>query len=225
MICFPHVGGSSAFYRNWAHQLNECEVYSIQYPGRGNRIEEPFFTDIKELSSHIASVVKPFADSPLVFFGHSMGASVALETARKLESSGIFVAHLFASGTRHGSKPLILDAGFLEDEEAVCDQLVKLGGTDPSVINDPVFRELSLPAIMADAKMFYNYRMICDRPLHCPITTIYGNNDENVDIKPWQDITSNSYKEEEVLGDHFYLVKNPPYLLIQNTINRDIINF
>lgn len=220
LICFPHAGGSASFFRDWGHHLTDSEVHAVRYPGRGERIDEPPPTDLRALAHEIATAVEPLAGLPLALFGHSMGAVVALETARALEARGLPVAHLVASGSRdgepngHGADEI--DAG---DGSAVAARLVELGGTDPELASDPAFRELVLPYVLADGQMFHAYRLEREPRLGCPVTTIVGDRDTDADVRPWSDLTGGVHREHVVSGDHFYLVSDPPHGLLRDCLD------
>lgn len=213
IICFPHAGGAASFFKNWAKNLPSFELYSVRYPGRAERIDESQPTDLIEIAEAVATIIEPVAQLPLILFGHSMGAVVALETARSLEKKGIEIKHLFASGSRNG--PLLKETMNIEEDNAeLCKHLVEMGGTDSEAIKDPLFLELILPSIRADGKMFSQYKMNFQPKLQCSITTIYGESDGHADVRPWQKITSGKFEENSVSGNHFYLISNPPYNLI-----------
>jgi surfactin synthase thioesterase subunit len=205
LICFPHAGGTSSFFRSWGSNLVDSEILSVRYPGRSERIDEPQPTDIYQISIAIANAIQPLKNLPLVLFGHSMGAVIALETARALEEKGIFITHLFASGSRNGPSPQ-KQKYIEEDNKSLCKHLVEMGGTAADAVNDPIFCEIVLPSIRADGKMFHEYNMDLEPRLNCPVTTIYGNVDDHADIRPWGDLAPGKFYEECVPGDHFYLI-------------------
>lgn len=216
LVCFPHAGGSASFFREWGRHLPDSEVHAVRYPGRAERIHEEPPTDLVALAREVADAVEPLADRTLALFGHSMGAAVALETARALESRGVAVAHLFASGSRDGECP---PPGSPDDDpDAVTARLVALGGTDAELAADPAFRDLILPYVLADGRMFHGYAMSPEPLLRCPVTTIAGDADPDADRRPWHALTSGTFRERVVPGDHFYLVGAPPYGLLHASL-------
>lgn len=218
LICFPHAGGSASFYSGWSAVLPELECAVVHYPGRGRRISEPTPTDLRAFALDIATDLIAVADRPLVLFGHSMGAPIALEVARQLEPAGVVVAHLFASGSRDAPCEQGLAAHSDEDPDVVMDQLVRLGGTDPELAADPDFRSLVLPYIQGDGRMFRSYAMADTPILSCPVTTIVGDRDTDADRRPWSSLTSGRFAEHQLPGDHFYLVEQPPFDLLRTVL-------
>jgi surfactin synthase thioesterase subunit len=102
---FPHAGGSASFYLPVSRALAPvADVIALQYPGRQERRKEKCLDSIDEMADRMAEILVPLADRPLVFFGHSMGALIAFEIARRLAEQGIVRRHLFASGRRAPSR-------------------------------------------------------------------------------------------------------------------------
>lgn len=217
LLCLPHAGGSASLFARWGADLAAVEVHAVTYPGRADRIDEPVPTDLVELAGDIASAAAPLADRPLALFGHSMGAAVALETARALEAAGIPVAHLFASGSRNGPLPQQLPPPS-EDPADIARQLVQLGGTDPELAEDPIFQELVLPFVLGDGQMFHSYRMRPAPLLGCAVTSIVGSADADADVRPWAELAPGRFAERAVEGEHFYLMASPPYDLIASAL-------
>ncbi|MDX3523623.1 thioesterase II family protein [Streptomyces scabiei] len=217
LVCFPHSGGSASFYRAWGGALTEVEVHAVQYPGRADRFDEEPPHDLVRLAGDIADAVERLADRPLAFFGHSLGAPIALETARALQRRNIHIEHLFASGSRDAPLPIGLVAE--EDPDRLLDDLVRMGGTDAEMAADPIFREVVLPYLIADGRMFHDYVMLPEPLLTCPVTTIVGDRDEDADRRPWSALSTSSVREAGVPGDHFYLIADPPYAVLRTALS------
>ena len=219
LVCFPHAGGSASFFRDWGHHLPGIEVHAVCYPGRAERIDEPPPADLRLLAAEIAEAVVPLADRPLALFGHSLGAAVALEAARALQERGIAPAHLIASGSRAAPLPDPAELATDEDPDAVAARLVRLGGTDAELADDPYFRELVLPYVISDGRMFHAYAHRSEPMLHCPVTTIVGDRDADADRRPWPELTDAGFAERVVPGEHFYLIDEPPYALVRDRLD------
>ncbi|PKT71755.1 thioesterase [Streptomyces populi] len=217
LVCFGHAGASASFYRSWGRSLTEVEVHAVQYPGRADRFDEEPPDDLLRLAADIADVLEPLADLPLSLFGHSLGAPVALETARELQRRGIGIEYLFASGSRDAPLP----APFVGDEDPddILEDLVRMGGTEAETVADPIFQEVVLPYLIADNRMFHSYEMAPGPLLGCPVTTIVGDLDEDADRRPWSALTTAPVREVGVRGNHFYLVADPPYSILREALS------
>ncbi|MEV6827092.1 alpha/beta fold hydrolase [Amycolatopsis sp. NPDC051102] len=221
LICFAHAGGSAAFFEGWESRLPGIEVHAVQYPGRATRIDEPPSENLVAVACATAEALLTLpGDVPLALFGHSLGAAVALETARALHRhGGVRVSHLFASGSRNA--PLPAPAEDVDpDLDQLFDELVTMGGTDAEMAADPVFREVTSPYLLADARMFRTYRMPATPILACPVTTIAGTEDSHADLRPWNELTTAGVQEIDVAGDHFYLTDDPPLRYIASALSQ-----
>jgi hypothetical protein len=73
LICFPHAGGSAAFFLPVARALAPAvNVLAVQYPGRQDRRAEPCIDNIPALADHVSRVLAGLLDRPLALFGHSL---------------------------------------------------------------------------------------------------------------------------------------------------------
>src|SRR4051794_33499038 len=99
LLCLPYAGGSPASYRAWTNLLpTDIELWVAQLPGRGARFGEPCAERIDQL---LDGLVPPLAElnTPYALFGHSMGAALAFEIARRVRRDGAPLPnYLFVSG-------------------------------------------------------------------------------------------------------------------------------
>ena len=222
MVCFPHAGGSAAFYRPWHQGLPpRVELHAVQYPGRGERRTAPLVDDVRTMAGHIVDDLAPLLDRPLALFGHSMGAFIAYEAARLLDERGTPPAHLFVSGQtapwtagdarsgtgRTHSRP---DIGIADaDDEELVRHLERLGGTETELLADPEMRKIFLPYIRNDFRMLQSYRPTVGPPLTTPITALTGADDPVATpalAAEWRDLTSSDFVLEVFPGGHFFLL-------------------
>ncbi|MFF2660047.1 thioesterase II family protein [Kitasatospora sp. NPDC058032] len=209
MICFPHAGGSASYYFPMSKSLSpQVEILAVQYPGRQDRRSEPLLDSIGGLADGVFEALRSWSGRPFVFFGHSMGALVAYEVARRFqERTPTGPRCLFVSGRRApslhrpGTVHLRDDPGFVAD-------LVRLGGTDQRFLQDQELLELTLPVARSDYKAVETYSHVSGPPLECPITAFVGDRDPEAsveDVKAWSEHTAGGLDLQVFPGGHFYL--------------------
>lgn len=210
LFCFPYAGGGAPIYRNWSRLLPpEIEVCAARLPGRDRRIKESPFTDLSEMVSVIAEAIVPYLDLPLAFFGHSMGAIISFELARKLrETQNQQPAHLFVSGRRAPQLPNDEPITHNLPEPQLLEELRRLKGTPTEVLEHPELMELMLPLLRADFSVVETYGYRPGAPLDCPVTVFGGLQDAEVsreDLEAWGELTNAAFSLRMLPGDHFFL--------------------
>jgi surfactin synthase thioesterase subunit len=186
----------------------EVEVLAVQYPGRQERHKEPLIDSLPELADQVSTALGPFADRPLVFFGHSMGATLAFEVAQRLaQRSENQPRRLFVSGRRApsrfrpGTNHLLSDTG-------IADELRRGGGTDPIFLDDPELLAEVIRVVRNDYRAIETYQWVPSPPLGCPITALVGDRDPQTtldDAVAWRQHTSEAFDLKAFSGGHFYL--------------------
>lgn len=217
LVCFPHAGGTAAAFRDWASPGGRFEVYSVRCPCRAERAAEPCATDVRDLAAGAAPALAALADRPLALFGHSMGAWAAFETALLLERDGVPPSRLFVSGAS-APPPRPAPAGLeTASPDELAATLVRLGGTDPALLDDPGLLDRFFPHIRADLLMASRYAARPADRVGCPVTGVLGDADPVTgpgQAAGWADRTTGGFRQIVVPGGHFYLADDPPLALI-----------
>jgi pyochelin biosynthesis protein PchC len=209
LFCFPHAGGAASYFRRWPAGLApDIEVLAVQYPGREDRAGEPCVTTIADLADQIQAALGPSLPGTFAFFGHSMGAILAFEVARRIaREDGRGPAHLFVSGRpapprhRHHNLHRAGNPAFIAE-------LASLGGTDPRILQDSEVLELILPAMRGDYTASETYRFEPGPPLSCDITAMTGDHDAlntTAEAAAWSAHTTGAFTLRVYPGGHFYL--------------------
>lgn len=209
LVCFPHAGGSAtAFHKLSALLAPGIEVLAVQYPGRQDRRSEPGAETIDDLAAAFTAASTAWRDRPYAFFGHSMGAVVAYEVARRLsKEGGPQPVRLFASGRRAPSR-FRPGTVHLRDDAGVLDELRMLGGTDERMLADPEIVQMALGPTRSDYKAIETYREEPGFRLSCPVTVLAGTDDPHTTLDEaaaWSDHTEAACELLTFRGGHFFV--------------------
>lgn len=219
LFCFPYAGGAAAIFAPWARALPDTiEVCAVQLPGRADRMGEPPFTAMAPLVRELAAAIEPHLDRPFAFFGHSMGALVCFELARALRRlGGPEPACLIVSG--HRAPHLTEQRPPIHDRPAheLLDELRRLNGTPPELLEHEELMQLLLPLLRADFAVCETYAYADAPPLTCPILALGGLEDRDVgrpELEAWGAQTTTGCSVRLFPGDHFFL-NGARHLLLQ----------
>ncbi len=214
LLALPHAGGSAPYFLPLARALApRVDVLCVQYPGRLDRHREPPLTDLRELAERVYRALVGEPVGPVVLFGHSMGAVLAYEIARRLErAGGGELLGVIASGRRAPHR-FREETVHLRDDEGLIAEIRELSGTDKGILEDEELVRMVLPALRADYRAVETYRESPDvPPLAAPVTVLTGESDPRVgldDARAWQELTSGAFRFRSFPGGHFYLNNRP----------------
>ncbi|MEV0223790.1 alpha/beta fold hydrolase [Streptomyces sp. NPDC050704] len=220
LVGFPHAGGTAQLFHGWPPLLPpDVELLAVRYPGRQDRLAEPCVESMDELADRIADALTDRLDLPLVFFGHSMGSSVAYEVAVRLEARhGTGPVRLLVSGRaapHHAKRSGLHDT----DDDTLIAGIRSLGDLGSEAFDIPELRELLLPPLRADYRLIETYRPAAPVPVRAPITAYVGTEDHGCvreDVLAWAELTtSGEFSLRAFDGDHFYLVPREGELLAE----------
>ncbi|MEU9352521.1 alpha/beta fold hydrolase [Streptomyces griseoloalbus] len=208
LVCFPHAGGAASYYRPFSTALSPgIDVLAVQYPGRQNRRTEPLARTIDQLVDDSVEALGPWAHRALSLFGHSMGAVVAYEVARRLTAAGSPPVTLVVSGRRAPGDEQRCEV-HLRDDDGLLAEIRRLGGTDMRVFESPDMRALFLPVLRADYQAVETYRHTEGPQLSCPVLALAGDSDpvaSPAEMRHWAARTSAQFDVLGFSGGHFYL--------------------
>lgn len=210
LFCFPYGGGGAGAFKTWqAGFPATIEVCPVQLPGREERLSEPRFTRIDSLVEVLAESLAGLFDKPFAFFGHSLGAMIAFELARRLRREGVDQpVHLFVSGRRApqvpDASPHIYDLPSPEFVEA----LRQRNYVRQEILARARLMEFMLPVMRADYEMVQTYSYRPESPFDFPITAFGGSEDtdESADmLEAWREQTKASFALHILPGDHYFV--------------------
>ncbi len=211
LYCFPFAGGSATYYADWAeHCAGPVQLVPVLLPGRGARMTEPSAKDMIELADEIAGTI---AGEPgrVLLYGHSMGAILAFEVARRLRDLDREVEHLFVSG--RPAPTIVRPKEPVSDlpRAAFVQMLRDYGAADPTILEHDELLDLLMPMIRADFAMIEGYRCRPLPLLTCPVSAWCGDADAEVPpdtMRGWGDRTTGEFTLSVLRGGHFFLTEH-----------------
>jgi len=218
LVCFAHSGAGASTFTPWATVLPPAiEVCAVQLPGRETRLAELPFTRLEPLLSALLDAIGPqLAGRAYAFFGHSMGALVSFELARRLQAQGAGPVHLFVSGHPAPHLPDREPPIHALPEDQFLARLRQLNGTPPEVLEHPELRALLIPLLRADFAVCDHYTFTPGERLTCSLSAFGGLQDPHArrdELEAWRVHTCATFAVRLFPGDHFYLNSARPLLL------------
>jgi len=164
---------------------------------------------IAEIVAGLTEAFDPYRGTPVALFGHSLGALVSFEFARRLRTIGDPLVHLFVSGR---AAPQLPDPeapiSHLPTPKLVDAVLKRYRNIPEEILNDPDMMNLWLPALRADFMMNETYQYTAEPLLECPISSFGGIQDASAspeELAAWRHQTSGTFRLNMFPGDHFFI--------------------
>ncbi|AEA65550.1 thioesterase II family protein [Burkholderia gladioli] len=210
LFCFSYAGGSAADFLPWRAALApRIDVCPLQLPGRGARLREAPLLSPADVVEAALDAVREHLDRPFACFGHSLGALLAFEFARRCRELGLREpARLMVSGCgapacRHDTEPL-----HLMDDKTLMAALRRYNGTPVQVLENPELMELVMPTLRADFELVSNYAYRRLPALDLPLSVLAGRADSHVSAEQaeaWRAETRAASELHWFDGDHFFI--------------------
>jgi medium-chain acyl-[acyl-carrier-protein] hydrolase len=187
-------------------------------PGHGARFEEMPFENVTDMATEAAAVIEDDASGvPFAFYGHSLGAVVAYETAKLLQARADGAGqsspfHLFVGAARAPQLPRVLaPISQLPQDEFLNAVQSRYGGLPAALFEEPELLEIFLPVLRADFSAYESYQYVEPAPLRRPVTAFHGVHDpvvRSAAVNEWARVTEAGFQFEHLEGDHFFLSAN-----------------
>ncbi len=210
LVCFAHAGGGVTPFARWKNLLPpEVALCPVLRPGRENAYSQPLLRDVSALTAGAEQALKTLPPLRTIFLGHSLGALLAYELARKLQDSGTPPELLILTGRQAPTAPSLGPplAG-LPDARFIADLDTRYGGIPRELKEAPDLLELMLPILRADLAASESYRYLPGPRLRCPLLVCNGISDRAVpadSARPWAEQTEKTCEFLTFPGGHFFL--------------------
>ncbi|HEY7986730.1 MAG TPA: alpha/beta fold hydrolase [Methylophilaceae bacterium] len=218
LVCFHFAGGSAQSFLSWRQpSTNICELLAAELPGRSRRYSESFAPTILDAAESFADAYARLEPRKCVFYGHSLGALLAYETARILAKRGIAGPDRLVVSSRSAPGRFPASVGLPELSDAsLMKYLRDLQGTKQSVLENKMLMEMMLPIIRADLEIIYGYRHHNNPVLEIPVDVIGATDDHHCPFElllNWRNVTNGKFSLRMIPGGHFAPIAHPDIVL------------
>ncbi|MET8093900.1 alpha/beta fold hydrolase, partial [Micromonospora sp. NPDC005220] len=211
LFCLSFCGGGTAPFRAWADALPEdTELVLYCYPGREGRYDVPFARSWEELLGGALPALAGVAARPYVLLGHSMGAWVAFDLARRAERAGVALPQTLVVSAAHApdrprAEPAAPPHPGNTDEELL-DWMFTIGQIAEVVRDEPELLRMAVEVLRVDLEVLDTYQFRPGDQVGPPIQLLRGEDDDidAEDLDRWRRLTAGSFESTRLPGGHFY---------------------
>lgn len=239
LFCVPYAGGSSKSISNVTCLINTdgLDIQCLELPGRGMRSKEPFVSSIGEAMNDLYEKVKSRLQNPhqpIIFWGHSLGALLALLLTHKFHQDGYNISGLIVSGMK---APLFVESfsknAVKKHRDSLFSEMMPL--KKQSNKQSPLFQRVHKKgmeimerdiAILENNDMKNWTEIIIEKPL----TVLIGEQDELFPTleyyNDWKLHTTDTTHYYSISGGHLFVMQHPVEVaaLISQVITNIILN-
>ena len=221
IVCFPPNGGGATSFRNWSTNMAKqgWEMFVVQPPGWEERFTEAPVDDLQEIVQAVSSeLAKLLTPTRFVFYGHSLGALLAFESAHYLQAKHTLCPrHLYVAAWSAPTIPykhphnVPLDVFEPSTPTHVLTSYVQhFTYLDPLLAANPAILKRLKPCLAAGVNMCKAYTYKHAHELPCHITTLSGSKDDfapTSNMPGWAKLLDKKYKygTEVYRGAHMFL--------------------
>lgn len=210
IIVLTFAGGNKYSFSKLHKNISNFSV--LEYPGRGQRVNEDLILDLDNLMEDVFLQITNKINycNDYIIYGHSMGSLIGYLICQKIEELGLpKPIKLVVSGKKPPAIKREKKIAHLTDN-IFWDEIVKLGGIPEELLNHPELVEHYTPILKADFTIIENYQYIKKDKLTIPIDVFYGSEEEitEEEIKGWEEETTGLVNITQMEGNHFFIFKH-----------------
>ncbi|MDC0744932.1 non-ribosomal peptide synthetase [Polyangium mundeleinium] len=212
LYALPPAGAGTSAFRPWASKLHDVEVWALALPGREIHAAQSPITRFGEVITHLEEEILQEPRRRFVLYGHSLGALIAFELARRLEHTHGMVPDMLIVGACRAPQldnPLHFHAS--SSNEEILHFAARIDPSSSWTADADVVAGV-IPALRADLLLFSDYRYREAQPLSCPLTAWGGEEDiwvERPHLMPWAHLSRGAFQHHTWPGGHLFL-EHPP---------------
>ena len=107
LVCFPYAGGNAVNFRPMAQALrgSGLAVYAVELPGHDVAATSESFAPMERVVDQVVAEITARGLKEVLLWGHSSGAALAVETAKRLQRTGTNVRRVFLGAQLLGAAP------------------------------------------------------------------------------------------------------------------------
>ncbi|KFX03245.1 hypothetical protein KP22_16095 [Pectobacterium betavasculorum] len=230
VILFHHAGGAASAYAGFRHLLPpDIRLWLVQLPGRESHRQGNLCCDGNEAARQILVAIEHEADArlPLVFYGHSMGAALAMQTAA-LAQHTLNITRVCLSSRRPPHLTAFEQDLLLATDQQVLEAVMQYGAVPEMILSDLEMRQSLIDKVRNDYGVARSLH--CTRPelllREVALSVWGGNNDPGVSLLhlcQWSGYSRGAFDCVLFPGDHFFLFDAQNKSLIARKLVQDFI--
>lgn len=210
IVCFPWGGGGASAFWSWKKIDGNVNIWALKLPGRESRIAESLITSASKLVDYIIEALPSSFRKPYIFYGHSMGAGIAMQTINTLYKMKRTLPKMLIASGRMAPHHTLGNPTIHLNDGSLIEYLQKLGGLKKTFLKNENFLKQYIPKIRSDYKLNSTIESKSLIKLPLAISIINGRNDPLIEIdelNSWEEYTQYPLSSHILPGNHFFIEK------------------
>lgn len=225
-IFLLHFAGGNKYSFDFlkGYLKSDIQLFPLELPGRGQRFGEPFVFDIDAAATDYVNQIKSLRNNDkYLIYGHSMGATIGLFAAQKMEDLLDPPEYLIVSGNAGPGakeidaegKEVIQPKRYLMNDEDFKEELRELGGIPEAILESEEMYDFFSPIIRADFEVLEKEDLSLRKiKINTPIHAMMGDSEKKADqIENWKKFTTEDFSQRIFEGNHFFIHSYPSELM------------